>query len=414
MRTALYLTGPVTKWELCQDNILSTFGDDIDIFVYTYGNLVIPQRHKHKFKIIHYVAYAHPISVAVHDSLRESQMMLNGHKECCKNRMIYEKKNNFEYDIIINSRFNDIFMENPTKKGCYISNSLVGIVNCTELCSYQIVSDSCVKYNNKILFITDLDSKLYNELLQQMFGGSVCLSNYITIPKKKLNKNTAVFVIPNTIHTTTQTTLFGGVPRTVFPPSERLKQVKYQLKTIEKYVPEAVVCLLELSELNFGDIYELSKVDLLVLYSRDPEAFKLCNVDPNKSKAEMYILNSFLKQLFGWEYGWFVIMGGRYFLTYNFKITPFLKDKPVIRVIPEEDSYDGLGMIETILYSFPSKYDNIISECLEEGLIYLEKYTSDIEHVMFSLVRNKNIEIIEIPQLNSCGFAGPSALYNAA
>jgi hypothetical protein len=140
--------------------------------------------------------------------------------------------------------------------------------------------------------------------------------------------------------------------RSVFTSTDRLNQTIRQIKSIREYVENVKIVLLEMSSLTVREMHQLAHIaDIIWTFDKDPELQRLANDDPNKNKAEVYVLRKFWENLTDIDNVSHVAkFGGRYCFAADVTDSLFT-DKPVMKQIYAK-CYNQY-VIEPVFYSIP-------------------------------------------------------------
>ncbi len=144
--------------------------------------------------------------------------------------------------------------------------------------------------------------------------------------------------------------------RSVFSSNERLKHTIRQLKSIKKYVYRPYVILLELSELTPKEMHALSQwCDWVWSFASDPIVQRMAHVDPNKNKAEVYVLKKAFTHMATHcpNATHFAKFGGRYWFSSHATHTLF-NNVPVMKQAFAECYQQPI--IEPVFYSIPRSH----------------------------------------------------------
>lgn len=247
-------------------------------------------------------------------------------------------------------------------------------------------------------------SVLYRNL-SSGYNSYICLCNEFSADKLNLTENSKIFVIPSIMEVPESSN------RNIYSHDERFRQTLKQVKSIWESVDDPVIILCELSYMTLREIYKISKyTSALLFFNQNITAINYSN-DRNKNKAEVYLQNFVLKCLGEKTYSHFCKFGGRYSLTNLFDEGEFFSPKPSFRIIPK--AHDGMPIVESILYSIPSKYRTTFGEILSSMQEILDKHFVDVEHLLYNLIINKHgIEVNNLKTLGIAGHFAGSGAYN--
>lgn len=134
-----------------------------------------------------------------------------------------------------------------------------------------------------------------------------------------------VFIVPSSINFDSSIALDYSPVRSVYSPSERLKQTLDGISSIRKYCPFSDIILTECSSLEDEQKKALeSKVDYLITHNENnARIFDFFNDHPNKSHAESFLLLKTLFYLKNVQYPLYDVyfkLSGRYKLNNKFNV----------------------------------------------------------------------------------------------
>jgi hypothetical protein len=272
--------------------------------------------------------------------------------------------NYLEKIIQLDFEFNTIF----------IGKEFINPMNKINYVFMSIKSDSYLKYGGIMYHISELNSPELDILYFQM---SNHYGNYITLAENFKGIHTTpqskIFLIPSILHVENS--------KTIYSPEERFKQTLNQVKSIKERVVDSIIIILELSWMNLKQIYKISKYSsALIFFTKDQKALSYAH-DKNKNKAEIY-LQSFILSKIETPFSHFCKFGGRYSLTNIFDEKVFFSEELSFRIIPK--AYDGVPIVESILYSVPYVYKKIFIEILVSMQLELERFFGDVEHLLYN------------------------------
>ncbi len=202
-------------------------------------------------------------------------------------------------------------------------------------------------------------------------------------------------VIPSIIHV-------RNTNRSVFTGKERLEQTIHQLRSIRKHVDNVKIVLMEMSDLTDKEISELSPlVDLLWLLKNDKVLQYYAHTDPNKNKAELYVVHKFLSHKhIVQKMTHFAKFGGRYWFTKN--------SNQLFTHIPVAKSYYAScyrqNIVEPIFYSIPLCYIILYREFIKNAFMILKTTFTDNERLLYDLLF-KNISSHNPSTMNIEGYS---------
>lgn len=262
-------------------------------------------------------------------------------------------------------------------------------------------------------FISEMGEMDRKELFDSLFpfpkGGSrVSDSKYFSTEGLNLNDKSLIFFIPSVIHIHPS----KERNRSYYSPRQRLEQTVKQVKSIKNMVPNSIVILLEMSELDLDDILDLlGGADKIVLFRDNPEVTSYANIDPNKNKAEVGVLRYITKFFLNVPFSHCFKFGGRYRLTEKFAISKFLGDLPTFRIITDVEYDKSKAMIiEPVFYSVPSTCLEVFIKVLDEIQQILEIYFLDVERLTIPIMM-KHVSIRSIDRLDIDGYSSITGIY---
>jgi hypothetical protein len=199
--------------------------------------------------------------------------------------------------------------------------------------------------------------------------------------------------------------------RSVFTPEERLQQTIRQIKSIRKYVKNARIVLLEMSALSVREMQQLSYItDIIWTFDKDPVLQRLANEDPNKNKAEVYVLREFWKQFDGtYHISHFAKFGGRYWFAKD--VTELLfRDKPVMKQVYAK-CYNQY-VIEPVFYSIPGidVRSGKILKIFDKMMDTMNRQFTDNERLLYDLYA-KHTDTYSPEHLRIQGYTATSGVY---
>jgi hypothetical protein len=160
--------------------------------------------------------------------------------------------------------------------------------------------------------------------------------------------------------------------RSLFSAEERLQHTLRQLKSIKRFVPNSYVVLLEMSLLSPLEMHRLSSVcDMFWSFHDDPILQSVAHVDPNKNKAEVYVLEKAFNFLHASHPNitHFAKFGGRYWFVKD--ATSLFTIRPVMRKVYATCANQYI--IEPVFYSIPTAN-------IEEFIKTLRKMWDTLDH----------------------------------
>lgn len=224
------------------------------------------------------------------------------------------------------------------------------------------------------------------------------------VPDWKNHKNIKCICIPSIIHV-------RDPSRSVFTSTERLDQTVRQIKSIRKYVKDAKIVLLEMSCLTPKEMNCLAHItDIIWTFDQDPQLQQLAYGDPNKNKAEVYVLREFWSRIDKtFDITHFAKFGGRYWLTRDVDDILF-KTKPVMKRV-FADSYQQL-IIEPVFYSIPAieVLNGRIINVFDEMLKVMDIHFTDNERLLYDLyAKNESIHSPDVLYIQ--GYTATSGVF---
>lgn len=158
---------------------------------------------------------------------------------------------------------------------------------------------------------------------------------------------------------------------------ERYKQTLEQIESVRKYIPTAVIILLECSKLEKQQEEKLRSVCDHVFLFDSVDSEKYCHTSSNKSLGELFLLTECAKIIENWNFRWFLKLNGRYKLNENFRLLNILRSTPVCTCIKGNGRLKILS--QTVLYSVPKKFFRLYKEHM---LCWLDEQTTEpAEHI---------------------------------
>ena len=241
--------------------------------------------------------------------------------------------------------------------------------------------------------IEDLPIDCKQKLYDSLYNEKVKFSSLFKCESIKSDKNSVIFLIPSIINIDKKNN------RSIYTPMERLQQTLKQVKSIKQYVPESIIIVLEMSNMNLDEINTLYPyIDYICLYTDDHECYRCSSIDPNKNKGEIYVLKHMVNLLANstLDYSHFIKFGGRYSLHANFKISDKSKDKPSFKIIKHHDNNCcNRSIIEAVLYTIPFNYTKIYLDIINRCSKIVESVYTDVEHLLYELFTPYEIEDLE-------------------
>jgi len=205
-----------------------------------------------------------------------------------------------------------------------------------------------------------------------------------------------IFLITSTIKFSKNSLSYSHT-RSVFSAEERLEQTLHTIDSIRTKVPDAIVILLENSNLFPKEVSVLqNKVDWLVSFSQDARAVKLRD-GPYKGAAEAYMLRYMQNILKYFSYNIMFKLSGRYCLSERFNIQNFSQE--CFGILLRD------GVYSTRLYSVPKILNNLYYKQLYKSMQAALKGES-IESVFLRNVAKDKIQRLEY--LGVQGYISPN------
>ena len=135
-----------------------------------------------------------------------------------------------------------------------------------------------------------------------------------------------IFLITSTV-VPSETPLASSAKRSVFSAEERLDQTLASIASVRAKVPDALVVLLDNSDLGAVQVRALQDaVDWLVLFDHDPESIRFRD-HSNRGVGEAYMLRSMHDVLDSFRYRLLFKLSGRYRLSQQFSLEHFPRDR---------------------------------------------------------------------------------------
>lgn len=284
----------------------------------------------------------------------------------------YESKHNIKYDSITFRNFNELDDH------------------------ITILSEKHLYFKNlKHSYVKDLDLSERKYIFEKVFNNKVFDYDSLLLDNISINGDN-LMLIPSCIHAVN----FSGA----FSSLERFKQTKEQLTSIQK-LDKTCSILLEMSELNLNEIYELlsTGVNYIILFCKNQEVEHLANRQNHKSLPEISVQVKMFDYIKDKNFKWYCKFGGRYKLHDNFNISDFQNNIATLKVILPPYSYSNAKYAEAIFYSIPKhQYEYYINHLKDSQYIF------DIEHELCNIFT----EWKQVDQLNIIGYQSYSK-YNA-
>lgn len=301
-------------------------------------------------------------------------------KECLKLLPEYCKlTNNYAMDCIVIARTSSRILEEP-KPGFNIASDLpCDRFSHQRIRSIEQVSEFFFNVDNTLKCITSFSEEEIKQLSKYFLSSKIVLPSQIS-EMKCTNK---VFLIPSVINVTGNR-LDAWDGRSVFNHSERCRDTVSQIQSLG-HVKHSTTILLEGNYLSLQQMIQLTnELDYLVLMYYDGKANYLANQHPNKHRFEVYSLYKVGSQLKDIDY--LCKFGGRYRLLPSFQEKNLFQDKPVIKMLRPEQTFDhSRGFACSVLYSIPCSY-------LPDFLSLLERNIDTEVHIE-TLLYNQYIDI---------------------
>lgn len=168
-----------------------------------------------------------------------------------------------------------------------------------------------------------------------------------------------IFLITSTIRPS-ENPLSYTHTRSVFSAEQRLEQTLRSIESVRAKVPDALVVLLENSDLSTKEVSVLQNVaDWFVLLSQDAQAIELRD-SFHKGAAEAYMLLSIQNVLMYFDYRIMFKLSGRYWLSERFDIHNFPSDRFGLLLRG--------GVYSTRLYSVPKALNVLYCRQLDKAM----------------------------------------------
>lgn len=208
-----------------------------------------------------------------------------------------------------------------------------------------------------------------------------------------------LFCIPSVIYTSSHHVDHTGI-RSGFSPEERLAQTVAQIESIVKVCSEADrILLLEGSELTEDDLLQLRHPQVTVIpFHKDPKAYELCHVHPNKSCYEVYVLKWAMEN---YTFTHFYKFGGRYSFCDETNLSRFQRDVPVFKVI-QNRFIPTQTIVECILYCIPWTYKDTFIEIFAQLEVDTQVEGKAIENCLYERLAGVSYDNIGMLYVRGC------------
>ena len=208
-----------------------------------------------------------------------------------------------------------------------------------------------------------------------------------------------VFLITSTIRSS-ENPLSYTRTRSVFSAEQRLEQTLHSIESVRTKVPEALVVLLENSDLPTGETSVLQEAaDWFVSFAQNAYATELRD-GPFKGAGETYMLLWTQRIVQHFDYEKMFKLSGRYWLSDRFCLEDFPLGKFGFLM--------SGGTHSTRLYCVPKCLEGMYRKQLEKTLVATQK-GAGVEAVIMRGVPPDKIELLE--HLGVCGHIAPTGGY---
>jgi len=305
------------------------------------------------------------------------------------------------YNIIFNNdSFEKAYQSNRLTKVCYVSSNIKNIIVPKTFCKISVKCHDInqTKLSNDLIFENVFTPTYRNEY--SMLCSNV--SSWKMYENCNFDKQLSKCIcIPSIIHV-------KHPNRSVFSASERLDHTIRQIKSIRKYTKNTKIILLEMSTLSAKEIHQLSHItDIIWTFDKDPVLQRLACDDPNKNKAEIYVLREFwsrFKDISNITH--FAKFGGRYWFTKN--SNSLFTDKAVMKCI-YSDCYER-DIVEPVFYSVPRNEVSKMLNVFDEMMHMMNNSVTDNECQLYDLYVSKN-DVHSPQNLYIQGYAATSGIF---
>lgn len=284
--------------------------------------------------------------------------------------------------------------------------------------SFDLVMPYSTVLNNlefKVLFKPGLDRVHMADCLPQINGAIKLQSFNLRISRLpnsflfdsvrrtlQLDSNCKLITIPSIIHV-------DDAKRSVFSSTERLDQTVRQINSIRKYVKNAKIVVLEISKLSALEMSRLAYIADVVWTFDDDRVLQKLAADPNKNKAELYVLGKFWRQYADSpNITHYAKFGGRYWFSRYVNDSLFKNDEAVMKQVFAK-CYNQY-IIEPVFYSVPRRDVSKFIEFTKRALMVMETQFTDNERLLYDLYASR--EDIHVPvHMNIQGYMATTGVF---
>lgn len=228
--------------------------------------------------------------------------------------------------------------------------------------------------------------------LSRKLSGGRKLSQQTT----KIVAKPCIFLITSTIRTSDDPLSYTRT-RSVFSAKQRLEQTLRSIESVRAKVPDALIVLLENSDLSVRETSVLQEAaDWFVSFAQDAHAVELRD-GPFKGAAETYMLLWILDIVRYFDYEKMFKLSGRYWLSDRVRLQDFPSDK--FGFLMREGSYS------TRLYCVPKSLEAIYRKQLEKTFVAAQRGAT-IETLIMRGVPQDKIQLLE--HLGVRGYIAPT------
>jgi hypothetical protein len=291
------------------------------------------------------------------------------------------------YDLLLCLEYNTIAFTPPKQAGFFSPSYLAFGDTYPSACIYtDMFLNTGALYNHDIPTLKNVFSYLYGSKVN--FSSGIKTDMYDTVPNSK------IFVICSIVNIT-------FTNRSKFSSRERLEQTVRQIMSIRENVDNAYIVILETSQCSLHQLGALAELsDKLYLFDDDTVAQHYANKDPNKSKAEVYVMTILLQRFkeLNTPFSHVMKFGGRYQLSHLFTSENLFRDYPTFLHVSPEITWSNKPCVVSVLYSIPKEYFDTYLTYLITTLTNLNQNPQlDIEHALFDYCKDfKSLDFIGI------------------
>ena len=208
-----------------------------------------------------------------------------------------------------------------------------------------------------------------------------------------------IFLITSTIRASKNPLPYTRT-RSVFSTEERLEQTLRSIESVRVEVPDALIVLLENSDLSARETSILRQAaDWFVSFAKDTRAVQLRD-GPFKAAGEIYELLWIQQIIQRFDYEKMFKLSGRYWLSGRFRLRDFPSDK--FGFLMRD------GTHSTRLYCLPKSLEATYRKQLEKAFVAVQKGAT-IEAIIMRGVPPDRLQLLS--HLGVCGYIAPSGHY---